>query len=161
LKFLLVPCLTSLIIQFHQGYVCCRLQCIDDMECPFIHLRMRHCGHNQIVSAQSSLDLPKKNCLPLGLSTDCLPDDDDYQEFLDLFAGDNCSNLNMLEPRFFLAEMNSILTTGERFGFDIYRSGGNSSIVGAAPPGLTDFTTGLGAWLEQEQTINNAYNFSL
>ena len=54
LNFLLVPCLTSLIIQFHQGHVCCRLQCIDDMECPFIHLRMRHGGHNQIVSAQSS-----------------------------------------------------------------------------------------------------------
>jgi hypothetical protein len=102
---------------------------------------------------------PEKNCLPLGLSTNCLPDDDDYQEFLDLFAGDNCSNLNVLEPRSPLAEMNNILTTGERSGFDIYRSGGNSSIVGAAPPGLTDFTPGLGAWLEQEQTINKAIQF--
>jgi hypothetical protein len=103
---------------------------------------------------------PKK-ILPFGLATDCLCDGDDYQEFLDLFADDKCSNLNLLEPRSPLAEMNSILRTGERFGFDIYRSGGNSSIFGVAPPGLTDFTPGLGAWLEQEQTINNAYNFSL
>jgi hypothetical protein len=103
---------------------------------------------------------PGKNCLPLGLHSTCLPDDD-RQEFLDLLADDKCSNLNELVPRSPLAEMNSILTTGEQYRFDIYRSGGNSSTVGVAPPGLANFTPGLGAWLEQEQTINYGYNFSL
>ena len=103
---------------------------------------------------------PEKNCLPRGLASNGLPEED-YQDFLDLIADNDRSNLIELEPRSPLAEMNSILTTGERFGFDIYRSGGNSSIVGAAPPCLSDFTPGIGAWLEQEQTINNGYNFSL
>ena len=108
---------------------------------------------------------PERNCLPLGLPPDtCLPQDvfdGDYQEFLDYVLPNSCKDLHILQPRSPYAEMTSILTTGERFGFDFYRSGGNSSIISAAPPGLAAYTPGVGAWLEQHQTISNNYNYSM
>lgn len=101
--------------------------------------RSLHSSQNDpSVSALLSLEIPPKICLPGGHFSNCLPDED-YQVFLDLIADNKRSNLNDPEPRPPLADMNSILTTGERYGFDIYRSGGNSIIVGVAPPGLANF----------------------
>jgi hypothetical protein len=109
---------------------------------------------------------PENNCLlvPLGLPMSCFPDNmdhGDYPEFLDLISSTLCHDLNVLQPRSALTEMKSILPTGLHYGYNIYRSGGNSSVDGAAPPGLADYTPGVGAWLESGQTISNSYNFSL
>jgi hypothetical protein len=79
--------------------------------------------------------MAEKNCLPLGLPTS-----------------------RRKSP---YAEMRRILNNEPREGFDLYRSGGNGSIKGLAPPGPNSKTAGEGAFLEHEQTINNSFNFAL
>ena len=80
---------------------------------------------------------PEKNCLPLGHPVHFFHDDEDngshrhlyeddgdYQDFLRLISSATSHDLNILEPWSALAEMNSILSAGLRYGFDVYRSGG-------------------------------------
>ena len=68
---------------------------------------------------------PEKNCLPLDHPVHCYHDDEengfdshvdeidrDYQEFFDLISSATTHDLNLLQPRSALAEMNSILSTG-------------------------------------------------
>jgi hypothetical protein len=111
---------------------------------------------------------PETNCSPLAHPIHCFQDDKnngshrhldrddgDYQELFGLISSATSHDLNILETWSALAEMNSILSAGLRYSFDIYRAGGNSSVDGATPPGMADFSPGVGAWLvktKQSQT---------
>jgi hypothetical protein len=100
-----------------------------------------HNGHNEAWRAKPSsasgifLRLPEKNGLPL-----TMPRED------------------RLSP---IAEMKRIESGKPRIGFTFFRSGGNCTLKGQAPPAEAARSAGEGAYFEHTQSIRNPHNFAM
>ena len=108
----------------------------------YLHFGMRlHADHNEAWRSNADtlsslfLRLPEKNSLPL--------------------------TTPVVDRKSPLSEMRRIVGKLPRGGFDIYRSGGNPTVKGNAPPGAGTKSAGEGAFFEHAQCIKNAYNMAL
>jgi hypothetical protein len=100
-------------------------------------------GHNEawcsnpMTASGLFVRLPEKNGLPMDLPN---------------------NKANRLSP---IAEMERIIDRKPRTGFIFFRSGGNCTLKGQAPPSEAARNAGEGAFFEHEQSVKNPYNFGM